>query len=551
MCRRVCVLVLAVSVACSQGPGPSPTTEFRPTTTSTTVPETSVPPPTGPGPPSGGTLHVGTLVPVETLDPADAVTLADWELILNTARGLLSMDPATGDISSGIAEGGPDVSDDGLTYTFHLDPATEFSDGLALTADIYVRSLQRVMQLGGRASELVTSYVARVEAPDDATLVFHLHERFAYFPVLLSSAAYVPVHPDAFPDDQLEPRPDPPIHSVGKWYVADMSDDRIVLERNPAVPADEEGPEQVILHLFASSEDMSAAIGNGDLDLVWRGIGPELERELNALEGVTVFHAPGGVLEFLALNHELAPTDDPLVRRAIATVIDRQTVADQVLEGTVAPAYSPVPVGFLGSADSFRDVYGEPDVAGAIDLLTEAGYTVEDPAHLELAYPPERFGVEIARAMEELERQLESTGLIEVTLTAQAWNTYVGEVVSGAYNVAFLGWVYDFPDPHNFLAPFLLRGGVGGSGPVDEEVASELVSMLEEAAVEPDDERREALYVALQELYAEDVVTLPLWVDPESVAYWDHVSAADGPFPEALNIGPTLRLDYGALRLDR
>lgn len=490
-------------------------------------------------------------MPLETLDPADAITLPDWEIILAFSEGAIRQQPGSDEPVPGLAVAPPEVSDDGLTYTFQLDPEASFSDGLALTAPLYVESLQRVMTVGGRASDLVNNYVEAVEAPDEVTVELRLRRPVAFFPALLSSAPYVPVHPDSFPADQLAARPEPPIHGVGEWYVADLSEDQLVLEPNPEVDTDST-VERVTIHYLTSVEEMVEAMGSGDVDMLWRGVSPEAEETLAGMEGVTVERVPGGLLEFLTVNHALEPTDDPLVRQAMAMAVDRAAVAEELLGGALEPTFSPVPPGFLGSTEAFRDVYGEADTETAIQLLTEAGYSAATPAPLELAYPPERYGVHLSRAMEELERQFEATGLIDVTLTAQAWNTYVGEVVEGRYNAALLGWLYDFPDPHNYLAPLLLQGGLGGSGSGDPEAVEQMLALLDQASTEPDPERRATLYGELQEVYADQVVTLPLWMDPEVVAYRDHVSAdPDGANPEALNIGPALRLDYSTLRLDR
>ena len=541
----VMLAVLLWGCTGSTTPGPtapdeSSTTTTTPaeTTTSTTSTTTTLD--------ESSVLRMGTVIPADSLDPADALTFGDWEILLAVNEGLLRREPGNGELVPGIAEDLPEVSDDGLTYTFHLRPDVEFSDGTRLTAPMYAESIERVMRLGGRNSELVSLYVSRVEAPDDTTVVFHLRDPFALFPTLVANAPYSPAHPDVYPEDELVPFPDTPIHGVGPWSLVDYSESEIVLEPNPRYYGDSAPPSRIVVTTFESPDEMANALVGDHIDFAWRGVDSQAADLLSGTEDISVEQVPGGTLHFLTVNHRLAPTDDPSVRQAIAELIDRELISDAVLGGAFVPEFSPVPPGYDGSSDSFFETYGDPDITNAIALLEEAGYDDANRAEIELAYPPERFGLEIADAMEELELQIESTGLVDVTLTSQPWNTYVGDVVAGTYNLAFLGWLHDFPDTYNYLAPFVLAGGVGGSGENLEN--PEMVDLLTEAGMTSDETERAEIYGDVQSLFAEDVVTVPLWIDHPYIAYRDSVVASpEFDNPQSLNVGPTTLLDFRSI----
>lgn len=377
-------------------------------------------------------------------------------------------------------------------------------------------------------------------------MVFHLRDRIAFFPTLVANAPYSPIHPASYPEDELVPFPETPIHGVGPWSLVDYSESEIVLEPNPEYYGDPVTPSRIVIRTFDTSEEMANALVGEHIDFAWRGVDSQTAAQLSETEDVSVETVPGGTLHFLTVNHRLAPTDDPVVRQAIAQLVDRETILEEVLGGAFVPAFSPVPPGYAGSSDSFLETYGDPDITRAIDLLQGAGYTETNRAEIELAYPPERFGQEVAAAMEELELQIESSGLVEVTLTSQPWNTYVGDVIEGRYHLAFLGWLHDFPDTYNYLAPFVLAGGVGGSGENLEN--PEMVDLLTEAGMTFDETERSRLYAEIQSLFAKDVVTVPLWIDHPYIAYRDSV-VPDPQFanPQSLNIGTTLLLDFRAI----
>ena len=476
------------------------------------------------------TLIIGTTDSISSLDAADAYAVHDWELIKNTGEGLLKWAPGTAELATGLAADFPEVSDDGLVYTFKLRPGITFADGLELTAPMYAEQLNRLLTIGpecpnGVADALATPYVESIEAPDDETLVFTLKTPIGFFNQILAGAPYIPAHPDIFSAEECVLFPEAPIYGVGPWFISQITyDEQAVLEPNPfyngALPAQ---VDQVIIRYFADPQTMSLAVQNGEIDVAWRILGPELVSQLQGVEELSANQVPAGPIRYLILNHTFPPMDDPNVNKAIAAAIDRDELSDVVFSGQAIPLYSMVPPGFLGANEAFDTMYASPNLDLANEFLSASGYTADSPLELELWYPPEHYGTETAAWMELIQQQLEATGAINVTLQAQEWSTYVTALTGGeSYPAGVLGWFFDYPDSSNYLTPFVYNGGLGTNVALAEEgsdfgvpiddLAAELVDLLVQADVEADVATREQLYEQAQEAYADLVVTLPLFI---------------------------------------
>jgi len=204
-------------------------------------------------------------------------------------------------------------------------------------------------------------------------------------------------------------------------------------------------------------------------------------------------------------------------------------------------------------------MYASPNLDLAREFLAASGYTAEAPLVLDLWYPPEHYGAETAAWMEVIKQQLEATGAITVKLNAQEWSTYVTNLVGGqAYTAGVLGWFFDYPDSSNYLDPFVFNDGMGtmvslsteGSsfGEPINELAAQLVDLLAQADVESDLAVRTDLYKQAQEVYADLVVTIPLFLIAEHITYSPSIAgSASFAATEALNIGPTMEFNYSTL----
>ena len=549
----------------------APTQAAAPTVAPTTAPAATEAPTAAPTqPPAKKTIIIGTTDKVASLDPADAYAIRDWELIKNTGEGLLRFKAGTIEVEPGLATAMPQISGDGLVYTLTLRDGIKFGDGTDLTAKIYADSLNRLLTIGpdcpnGVAGALATPYVKSITAPDDKTIVFTLKSKTGYFSLLLATAPYIPADPKIFPADKCVLFPPAPIYGVGPWITTQYtSGEQWVLEPNPYYNGTlKPQVDQIIIKDFADPQTLSLAVQNGEIDVAWRFLGYQAIGQLKTVSGLTVGTIPGGSIRYLILNHTMKPMDDPNVLKAIASAIDRNQIADTVFGGQVSPLYSMDPPGFLGATEAFDTMYASPNLDKAKEYLAASGYTAAKPVKIELWYPPEHYGAETAAWMEVIKKQLEATGAIQVDLKAQEWSTYVTALTGGkSYQGGVLGWFFDYPDPSNYLDPFVYNGGEGTNvspavkgtdfgKPINDQ-AKKLVDLLNQADLETDVAKRTDLYKQAQDIYADLVTTLPLFFQAEHVTYRSNIHGSSNfALPENLNIGPSIEFIYSLMTKDQ
>ena len=177
---------------------------------------------------------------------------------------------------------------------------------------------------------------------------------------------------------------------------------------------------------------------------------------------------PGGEIRYITFNFDTMPFGtkaagaDPAkalaVRQAVANLVDRQAIADQVYKGTYLPLYSNVPSGFLGANESFKDVWrrnGKPSLDKAKKVLADAGIT--GTVNFNLQYNPDHYGGSSGDEYAMIKEQLEKSGLFKVDLQSTEWVTYSKARRADEYPVYQFGWFPDYSDADNYLTPFFSR----------------------------------------------------------------------------------------------
>ncbi len=485
------------------------------------------------------TVIIGYTDSAGDLDNADDYDNHGWEILQNTGEGLLKYKVGSVEVEPGLAVALPTISSDGLSYTFTLRDGLKFADGTPMTAQTEVDSINRVIALKGQVSGLVTSYVDSVSAPDAKTVVFKLQHPLGFFNALVVTPPYYPVNPNIYKKDALNKFP-ATIDGIGKYrLVSYKPGEQGVLQANPNYHGDQPLTKNIILRYFADQAGLSAAVEKGDIDVAWRSLGAADIVRLKKTSGIDVYTVPNGRILYLSFNHKTAPFDNVQVRQAVAYAVDRNEIIDRAYQGQVKAIYSMIPPGYPFVTDAFKTAYNSPQIDKAVALLKQAGYTTDKPLTIDFWWPLKHYGNEAQDIATVVKEELENKGLIKVNLQSAEWSTYVSTVGKGGYGFFLLGWFPDYPDADDYMTPW----GDSRNSP-DEGVDynnPQMDKLLQQAGSTADTAQRTSLYAQAQDLWAKDVVTVPLLLVGEYTVY------KDGAVVGADKVGATITMDYSVL----
>jgi peptide/nickel transport system substrate-binding protein len=154
---------------------------------------------------------------------------------------------------------------------------------------------------------LIQAYVADVQAPDDYTVVYTLHDSYGFFDALAATAPFVVTNPDAFPADEIVQYPET-VDGVGPYrMVTYVPGEQMVLEANPEYVGDDAPViPNVIVRYFADPTTMSNAVETGEIDVAWRTLGPVEAIRLQDVSGLTVDTVNAPALRYLVFNQNYA-----------------------------------------------------------------------------------------------------------------------------------------------------------------------------------------------------------------------------------------------------
>ncbi|MFE2289008.1 ABC transporter substrate-binding protein [Streptomyces sp. NPDC059443] len=471
-------------------------------------------------------IVVGTTSAPSTLDPAAAWD-GSWELYRNVYQTLLAF-PTGATKPQPDAAQSCDFTDSGNeSYRCVLKKGLKFSDGEVLDAKAVKHSLDRIRTIDAPAGpKALFGSLDKIETPDAQTVVFHLKTPDATFPFVLGSPAASLVAPSLYPADKL--REDDKVTGSGPYTLESYKEgSEAVLNRNGSYTGfANRRNDGVTIRYFADSKKMIAALRGKEIDATYRGLSAQEIKGLQTPEarneGVQVVENVGAEIRYLVFNPKDPQAAKLPVRQAIAQIVDRGALVSKVYQGTAEPLYSMVPKGVVGHKTPFYDKYGQADVAKAKNILKAAGIT--QPVELTFWYTTDRYGASTADEFTELKRQLEESGLFKITLRGQPWKAFQEGYKKGDYPVFGRGWFPDFPDPDNFIAPFVGKDNAVGT-PYD---ATEILTdLLPKSRRESDRSAGVHEFEQAQQIFAEDVRLLPLWQGKLYVAARDDIAGAE------------------------
>ena len=208
------------------------------------------------------------------------------------------------------------------------------------------------------------------------------------------------------------------------------------------------------------------------------------------------------------MNSNEPPFDDPNVRLALNYAIDRETLAEVLLEDTVVPAKGILPPGFPGYNANLESYQFNPEKAR--QLLAESKYGSDTANYPPITMTlPGSFGSPVSPVMQAILVGWEEQLGITVDLLQTEWATYLQDLRDRRFQIfGGLAWIADYPDPENFLDVLFHSESSNNHTHYSDP---ELDALLESARVEQDQQARFALYRDAEQMILDGAPWVPLW----------------------------------------
>ena len=192
------------------------------------------------------------------------------------------------------------------------------------------------------------------------------------------------------------------------------------------------------------------------------------------------------------------------------------------------PLYSQVPQGLEFATEAFKDEYGDrPGPDAAKQELQKAG--VQTPVDLEVWYTPTHYGTGSADEYAEIKRQLDDSGLFNVTLKSTEWNQYDEAALTDKYPLFQFGWFPDYPDADDYTATFwaTTRSSTTTTRTRDRQADRRGGATTDKA------KRDAGVRPRSRDLAAEDAPMIPVWQGGQVAAVRDGVNGVEETFDAA------------------
>ncbi len=468
------------------------------------------------GEPASGELRIRGEDPL-VLDPAVAQDAGSAFYIVEIFSGLVRLDQDL-QVQPDLAERW-DISDDGTTYTFHLNPNATFHDGRPVLAEDVKYSWERALNpdtasivaenfLGdivgakdmsrGRATA-----ISGVTVVDDLTLQVTIDAPKQYF-------LYKLTYPTSFVVDSKQITANPrrwtqKPNGTGPYELREWKlGERIVLEaydRNHLGP-----PTLKTVRIDLSGGSALIAYEDGDIDITGVGL-DDLERiqdpadKLNAEYQTT----PRMSLDYIGFNVQVPPFDDPKVRQAFAMAVDREKIAEVILKSAIPVANGILMPGVPGYTESDKTYPYDPERAK--ELLAESKYGNELP---EITLAESGAGATVGPTTEAIIQYWKDNLGVTVQIQQAESGTFFDDIDEGRYQMFHLGWIMDYPDPEDILD--ILFHSKSRQNNTRYESA-DIDAKLEQARIEADIEKRLTLYQEVELALIEDAAWIPMFYD--------------------------------------
>ena len=450
------------------------------------------------------------------LDTADAYSRQIGSYIFDA---LLERDNRTSEIVPSVAES-YEIADDHLTYTFKLRQDVKFSDGVPLTGEDVLFTLDKIMDKSVEAADLRNYYqdISSYELVDGDKYTIRFHCSKPYFRHLdmLGGIFILPKHIYGTGDFNTHPYNRTPVGSGPYIFETWDTNQQIVVRRNPDYWNKERAPriERLIWKIIVDDDAAFQVLARGDLDHSADLTPEQWVNQVSAPEFQAKFHSytslsrPGyvGSVTYIAWNLRLPKFQDRRVRQALTMLLDRQTILETIWYGLGEQVTGPE---FSRSREYDASIQPWPfDPKRAAELLAEAGWKDTDNDGI-LDKDGEKFTYEymIPSGSKEFEQlatvykeELARAG-ISMTIQLREWASFIETITKRKFESISLSWAIPLDsEPYQIWHSSQSEQGSNYPGYNNPEVDK----LLDDIRIEFDREKRIPLFHRFHQIMHED-----------------------------------------------
>jgi peptide/nickel transport system substrate-binding protein len=393
---------------------------------------------------------------------------------------------------------------DPLTYIFHLRPGVHFHDGRPLTSADVKYTFESILDPAMHSPKRgAFRMVASIDAPDAATVIFHLTEPYASFLWNLTRPA-VGIFPQGAGADFSRH----PIGSGPFRFVSQSQDEEVVVERNPDYFRGAPQLARVRFRVVPDAVVRALELRKGSADIEMSSLSPDMIPVLARQPDLAVTERPGTNFAYLGFN-----LTDPIlssrdVRQALAYATDREALIRYLLHGQARIASGILPPNHWAYEPNVAQYTLDP--ARAEKLLDAAGYPRKHDGmrfHLTLKTSTQEEARLIGAVLQEQWRRVG----VDLELRPLELGTLLSDAARGNFQITYSRWVGANNDPDVFEFVFSSKRFPPDGANRGHYSNPRVDALVDQIRTEMDREKRKALCSEVQKILAVDLPYLPLW----------------------------------------
>lgn len=449
-----------------------------------------------------------------------------------------------------------DVSEDGLTYTFHMNPDAKWSDGSKVTANDFEFTFKQMADPNTAATNawlfdgVIVNFSEAlynngktpdeigVKALDEETLEIQLVHPASYFLQLVAGSAY-PVNQAKYEEygSEYGTAPDKTVYNGPLKVTSWNQNTEMVLEKNDQYWGQEDMQlDKVNYKVIQESSTAVQAFINGELDVVSTS-DTNWGKTITAAGDSQEMTVPSSAPDFFMFNLKNEYLSNTKIRQALSIAFDRQEMVDTLRDGMSVPIYSMMPDTMKVGDKTYTELvdgknyfvtqmqeeYTDPK-ALLQEGLAELGKST-DPSQMTIRYAS-RGTAELSKKIGEWMKQVWEEKLgINVQIDMMEWNIMWDKIDAGDYDIACGGWGPYYNEPSALLQLFEPVNGYFNADKTgwNNEDSQKFTELLNQAKDVVDDKEKAEIYLQAEQLVVGNALIAPMYLEASPTYVKNHV----------------------------